>query len=58
MDKHSEDIILHVPAKRELADRVDVWRSTMEIIPSRAAALRYLLELGLKVVLKKPKGQN
>lgn len=58
MEKNSENIILHVPAKRELSDRVDAWRSTLEIIPSRAMALRYLLELGLKVVLKKPKGQN
>ena len=33
---------------RDLRDRIDAWRNSQAVPPSRAAAIRYLIERGLE----------
>jgi hypothetical protein len=42
----------------ELIDKIDQWRETQPVPPSRAAAIRYLIETGLEMKAAAPSGSS
>ena len=48
MQKNSETVISHIKIPVSLAKKIDTWSETHTIKPSRARAILYLIELGLK----------
>ena len=49
-----QDHTFHMRASEDFLKAIDKWRAKQEDKPSRAEAIRRLVELGLKV--KQPKG--
>jgi metal-responsive CopG/Arc/MetJ family transcriptional regulator len=49
LDEEGNVTRLHMIVPTELIEKVNKWRAKQEGIPSRSAAIRELIELGLKV---------